>query len=246
MKIGVFKFSSCDGCQLAFFDIVEEILKSREIEIDFFLEAQSKNTYDNFDVAFVEGSISTQEEIERIKDIRDRTKHLVAIGACAVSGGIQAIRNFLDFQSVKRNVYHAITHEDVLEMSRPVSDFVRVDYEVRGCPINGYELIEIITSILLNKTPNINHTPVCIECKLKGNPCVVVLGKPCIGPITASGCGAICPSFSRGCYGCFGPLPDSNIEGIKEIFNQNGWDFDEFVLSSFNTYNPYYKGVIWK
>lgn len=246
MKVGVFKFSSCDGCQLAFFDMVDKLLENRDIQIEFFLEAQSKNVYGDFDVSFVEGSISTQEEVERIKDIRSRSKVLVAIGACAVSGGIQAIRNFLDFKEVKHHVYQQISQDEVLNHSKPISDFVDVDYTVRGCPINSYEVVEIITSVLLNKTANINHTPVCIECKLKGNPCVMVLGKPCIGPITASGCGAICPSFSRGCYGCFGPLPNSNIDGMRNLFQQNNWDLDEFLLSSFNVYNPYYRGVLWK
>lgn len=246
MKVGVFKFSSCDGCQLAFFDVVDEILNTRDIQVEFFLEAQSENTYGEFDVAFVEGSVSTEEEIEKIQDIRSRSKYLVAIGACAVSGGIQAVRNFMDFNDIKGYVYQTIQHTDVLEQSRPLSELVKVDHTVRGCPVNSFEVVEVITSILLGKTPNINHTPVCIECKLKGNHCVMVLGKPCIGPVTASGCGAICPSFSRGCYGCFGPLPNSNIDGIREVFRQNGWDLDEFLISSFNPYNPYYRDVLWK
>lgn len=235
MKIGVFKFSSCDGCQLAFFDIADKLLENSHINIKYFLEAQSENQYESFDVSFVEGSVSTQEEIERIVDIRKKSKYVVAIGACAVSGGIQSIRNFLDF--------NLVSHEDILKESRPLSDYIMVDYYVRGCPINGLEVIEIVSSILLNKTPNINKNSVCLECKAKGNVCLFVLGNPCLGPITASGCGAICPSFKRGCYGCFGPLENANIDSMKALFKDNGWDFDEFILSSFNAYHPYYRGI---
>lgn len=246
MRIGVFKFSSCDGCQLAFFDMVEELLQNRDIQIDFFLEAQSNNSYEEFDIAFVEGSVSTEEEVEKIHDIRNRSKYLVAIGACAVSGGVQSIRNFMEFEDVKNYVYQTIPHTDILKQSKPISEFVKVDHAVRGCPINSFEIVETVTSIFLNKRPNLNQTPVCMECKLKGNHCLIILGRPCIGPITASGCGAICPSFSRGCYGCFGPLHEPNIEGMREVFRQNGWDLDEFILSSFNAYNPYYKDMIWR
>lgn len=246
MRVGVFKFSSCDGCQLAFFDVLKELLKNREIQIEFFLEAQSINKFDTFDVSFVEGSVSTEEEEERIRQIRESSRYLVSIGACAVSGGIQSIRNFLDFETVKNEVYNYIDLHNSLPTSRPISDYVKVDYEVRGCPINAFELVEIVTSILLNKSLTVNLNPVCVECKAKGNICILVLGSPCLGPITASGCGALCPSFKRGCYGCFGPLRGSNFESLKQIFRERGWDFQEFILSSFNSYNKNFRDEVWK
>lgn len=246
MKVGVFKFSSCDGCQLAFFDILDSILKSEDIQLEFFLEAQSVNSFGNFDISFVEGSVSTIEEEEKIKQIRENSRYLVSIGACAVSGGIQSLRNLSDFATVKDSVYRELELEGVLKLSRPISDYVKVDYEVRGCPINAFELVEVITSVLLNKSLNVNLNPVCVECKAKGNLCLLVLGKPCLGPITASGCGALCPSFSRGCYGCFGPLKGSNFDRMRELFSERGWDFEEFIKSGFNCNNPNFREVVWK
>ncbi|MCX7760227.1 MAG: Ni/Fe hydrogenase subunit delta [Hydrogenothermaceae bacterium] len=246
MKIGVFKFSSCDGCQLAFFDIAPEIINSEYIEISYFLEATSFNIYDRFDVAFVEGSISTREEEERIKDIRDRSKIVVAIGACAVSGGIQSARNFGNFEEIYSFTYRENYFKDINPLSKPISDFVSVDYTVRGCPVNAEEIIEIITSLLLNKTPHINESPVCIECKRKSIPCLLVMGSPCLGPITVDGCGALCPSLNRGCYGCFGPIKGANFESLRDLFKERGFNFEELIKTGFNAYNPYFRGVIWR
>ncbi len=240
MKVGVFKFSSCDGCQLAFFDLEEELLKlSEKVQIEYFLEAQSLNRWFYFDLAFVEGSISTQEEEERIKRIRENSGFLVAIGACATSGGIQSARNFEDFSMVYSSVY-TINYQ-VNEKAKPVSDFVKVDLEIRGCPINKEALREVLISLLSGKSPQIPSYPVCLECKRKGNPCVVVVHKlPCLGPITLSGCGALCPSYKRGCYGCYGPVENPNIAALKESYEKLGIGEDsikELLRLSFNAYN---------
>lgn len=246
MKVGVFKFSSCDGCQLAFFDIAEDLLKIKDIEILYFLEAQSINKDVFLDVSFVEGSISTKEEQDRINKIREKSKYVVAIGSCAVSGGIQSARNFQEFENVYKQVYRIYKDEGILERSMPISDFIKVDYSIKGCPINKYELVELLTCIMLNKTPNINNAPVCLECKRKGNPCLLIIGRPCLGPITADGCGALCPSFSRGCYGCYGPFPDANIQALKGLFMESGWDIEEFIKTGFNSYNVIFRDKLWR
>jgi len=242
MKVAIFKFASCDGCQLAFFDLAEKLMEL-PLEISYFLEAQSENDFEEVDVAFVEGSISTEEEIRRIKEIREKSQKVIAIGACSVSGGIQAIRNVLDFREVLTYVYPQPEYIQSLEMSKPISDFVDVDFEIRGCPITKENLEEVINSILIDKKPSLPEYPVCLECKRKGNPCVLILGKPCIGGITKAGCGAICPSFNLGCYGCFGPIEDPNITALDEIFKLKGFgNVYEKILTSFNNYNKVYRG----
>ncbi len=245
MKIGVFKFASCDGCQLAFFDILDRFL-NLPIEIDYFLEAQSKNKFDEFDIAFVEGSISTPEEEKRIKEIRTKSKKVVTIGACATSGGIQSIRNFIDFNEILSLVYPKPEYIKSFEKSKPISDYIDVDFEIRGCPINKEHLYEVISSFLIEKTPLLPEYPLCLECKRKGNPCILILGKPCLGSIIKAGCGAICPSMNTGCYGCFGPINNPNVGSLKEIFKSYGFgDIYNEIITSFNAYNIVYRGEVW-
>lgn len=244
INIGIFKFASCDGCQLAFFDIADKLVEIEQLNISYFLEGQSENNFDKFDISFIEGSISTPEDIETVKKIREKSKKVVLIGACATSGGIQSIRNYLNYEEILNYVYPSPEYIKSLEKSFPASDFINVEYELRGCPINKEHLLEVINSLLLDKTPNLPEYPVCLECKIKGNPCVLVLGKPCIGSITASGCGAICPSFNRGCYGCFGPIKKPNIDSLIETFKEKNLDGDKFfesILRSFNAYNKVYR-----
>ncbi len=240
MKVGVFKFSSCDGCQLAFFELEEELLKLSEIiQVKYFLEASSKNTWDYFDLAFVEGSISTREEEERIRNIRGISGFLVAIGACAVSGGIQSARNFEDFSKVYFSVYSE--RYEINPLSRPLSDFVKVDLEIRGCPINKEALREVLIALLQGRSPQLPSYPVCLECKRKGNPCVVVAkGLICLGAITMAGCGALCPTYARGCYGCYGPLENPNLQALFEGYSKLNVSQDvikELLRVSFNGYS---------
>ncbi|MCX7990316.1 MAG: Ni/Fe hydrogenase subunit delta [Aquificaceae bacterium] len=240
MRVGVFKFSSCDGCQLAFFDLEEELLLLSEmVSIDYFLEATSYNRWGNFDLSFVEGSVSTPEEEERIKSIRESSKFLVAIGACAVSGGIQSARNYEDFSMVYSSVYKG--HYWVNPRSRPISDFVKVDLEVRGCPINKGALKEVFVAVMHQRSPQLPTYPLCLECKRKGNVCVVVAyQKPCLGPVTVAGCGALCPSFERGCYGCYGPVGKPALEALQEGYERLGLgkeNLKELLRLSFNGYN---------
>lgn len=248
MKVGVFKFSSCDGCQLAFFELEEELLEfSKRLSFEYFLEASSKNTWEHFDIAFVEGSVSTPEEEERIRKIRESSDRLVAIGACAVSGGIQSARNFEDFNFIFYSVYEKPLSYGVNPLSKPVSDFVKVDFELRGCPINRDALKELLLSFLDNKEPELPAYPVCLECKRRGNVCLpVAYGEPCLGPITRGGCNALCPTFKRGCYGCYGPVENPNLNALFEAFKRLGLKEEEIkerLILSFNAFHPHHLRV---
>jgi len=213
-RLGVFKFSSCDGCQLSMLDAEDELLQLLDrVELADFLEVSSASAGAPYDVALVEGSVSTEEEVERIIRIRRESKMLVALGACATSGGLQALRNWSRLGLFESAVYPEPKVARALEKALPVSDFVAVDFELRGCPVSKSQLLQFFASILRGAKPRLPTSAVCFECKRAGNPCLVVAGgTPCLGPVTASGCGALCPSRGRGCYGCFGPSDDANLD----------------------------------
>jgi sulfhydrogenase subunit delta len=213
-RLGVFKFSSCDGCQLSILDAEEELLSLLEkVELRDFLEASSASSGAPYDLALVEGSISTQEEVDRILQIRKDSKMLVALGACATAGGVQALRNWSKLDLFESAVYPEPKFARALEKALPISDFVAVDFELRGCPVSRVQLLQFFATILRGTKPRLPTSAVCFECKRAGNVCLVVAGgTPCLGPVTASGCGAICPSYGRGCYGCFGPSDDVNLD----------------------------------
>ena len=213
-RLGVFKFSSCDGCQLSVLDAEDELLALLDrVELVDFLEASSASAGAPYDVALVEGSVSTEEEVERIVRIRKDSKMLVAIGACATSGGLQALRNWSRLGLFETAVYPEPKVARALEKALPVGDFVAVDFELRGCPVSKAQLLQFFASALRGAKPRLPMSAVCFECKRAGNACLVVAGgTPCLGPVTASGCGALCPSRGRGCYGCFGPSDDANLD----------------------------------
>ncbi len=206
-KLAVWKFASCDGCQLSLLDLEDELLLlANSVEIAFFLEASSRVLPGPYDVSLVEGSITTREDQQRIQDVRKQSKTLISIGACATSGGIQALRNFADVDEFTRHVYATPAYIQTLTTSSAISEHVAVDYELRGCPVNKYQLVEVLTSTLHGKAPSIPNESVCMECKRQGQTCVIVANNTaCLGPITHAGCGAICPRYCRGCYGCYGP-----------------------------------------
>ncbi|MFY9717123.1 MAG: oxidoreductase [Thermoplasmata archaeon] len=214
--VAVFKFASCDGCQLTLLDCEDELLPLADrIEIADFREASSTTLDGLYDLSLVEGSITTPLDAERIQSIRARSRVLVTIGACATSGGIQALRNFADIAEYRRVVYARPEYVRTLATSTPIQDHVRVDFELRGCPISKPQLLEVLTAFLARRAPNIPTESVCTECKRRGNVCVLVArGTPCLGPATQAGCGAICPSFDRGCYGCFGPQDTPNLPSL--------------------------------
>ena len=239
-KLAVWKFASCDGCQLSLLDCEDELLDVvGEIEIANFPEASRAVMRGPYDLSLVEGSITTPHDAERIHAIRRNSKYLVTIGACATAGGIQALRNFKDVKDFISIVYATPKYIEVLNKSTPISDHVFVDFELHGCPINKYQLLEVISAYLNNRKPNTPPHSVCVECKLRGTVCVMVAqGTACLGPVTHAGCGALCPSYSRGCYGCYGPKETPNTAALGARWQQLGASRQE-VLRVFRSFNAY-------
>jgi len=215
-KIAVWKFTSCDGCQLSLLDCEDELLAVADaVEIAHFPEATSRRVAGPYDISFVEGSISTAAEQQRIQEVRRQSRRLIAIGACATAGGIQALRNFADIEEFKRIVYARPQLLDSLPTSTPISRHVEVDLELHGCPISKAQLLEVISAALNDRPATLSEGSVCTTCKMRGNPCVMVSqGMPCLGPVTRDGCGAICPAYQRGCYGCFGPSTNCDADAV--------------------------------
>ena len=215
-KLAVWKFASCDGCQLSLLDCEDELLAvAGAVDIAYFLEASSKTVGGPYDVSLVEGSVTTAHDAERIRQVRRQSKFLVTIGACATAGGIQALKNFADVRDFISVVYATPDYISTLATSTAISDHVPVDFELHGCPINKLQLVEVLVAFLHGRRPNIPSYSVCMECKRRGNVCVMVAhGTPCLGPVTHDGCGALCPSYNRGCYGCFGPMESPNTASL--------------------------------
>ncbi|GAA4491659.1 oxidoreductase [Actinoallomurus oryzae] len=237
-KLAVWKFASCDGCQLSLLDCEDELLTlAGEVEISHFLEASAMTAPGPYDVSLVEGSISTPADAERIKHVRRVSRRLVTIGACATAGGIQALRNYADTEEYRSVVYAKPEYVATLAGSTPISAHVPVDFELRGCPIDRSQLLEVISAYLAGRKPGIPSHPVCFECKMRGTVCVMVAhGTPCLGPVTHTGCGAICPAYGRGCYGCFGPATRPNMGSLKTWLGNIGMSRPEVdrVFSTFN------------
>lgn len=219
-KIAVHKFSSCDGCQLAFLNLGEPLLTLAEmVDIVHFAEAGPVEPEAEVDIAFVEGSITTPDEQERIQQVRTNSRYLVTIGACATAGGLQALRNQADADAWMAAVYASPRFIDTLPTSTPVAEHVRVDFELWGCPINSRQLLALVRAMLFGVAPVAEHDSVCMECKRQGNVCVLVAQqKPCMGPVTSTGCGALCPHFGRDCYACYGPAENPNPDSLSQRF----------------------------
>ena len=228
-RVGVVKFASCDGCQLTLLDMEDELLDiSAQFDIVEFAEATSRRSRGPFDVLLVEGSVSTPEQADEIVRLRREATTLVTIGACATSGGIQALRNLGDHDEFRRTVYPRPGLIEALDTSTPISDHVAVDAELWGCPISGRQLLELLTGLVTGRRPQIPDEAVCLDCKRLGIPCVIVAkGIPCLGPVTRNGCGVLCPSFARGCYGCFGPREGANTDSLAAWFKADGATDDE-------------------
>ncbi len=223
-KLAVWKFASCDGCQLSLLDCEDELLAvAGAVEIAHFPEATRTMLPPPYDISLVEGSITTPEDAEQIHEIRKNSQTLVTIGACATAGGIQALRNYQDVREFTSIVYAHPEYIDTLATSTAIADHVPVDMELRGCPINKYQLLEVLTAFINGRRPDIASHSVCVECKLRGTVCVMVAhGQPCLGPVTQAGCGAICPACSRGCYGCYGPQDTANTDSLGNAWLQAG------------------------
>ncbi|MBZ0306717.1 MAG: oxidoreductase [Anaerolineae bacterium] len=239
-KLAVWKFASCDGCQLSLLDCEDELLEVvGEIEIAYFPEATRTMIKGPYELSLVEGSITTPHDAQRIQKIRKESDFLITIGACATAGGIQALRNYKDVREFISFVYATPEYIETLPKSTPISDHVFVDFELRGCPINKYQLIEVISAFLNGRKPNTPAHSVCIECKQRGTVCVMVAqGTPCMGPVTHAGCGALCPAYNRGCYGCFGPMESPDTRSLSEGWKRLGATDDD-ILRAFRSFNAY-------
>ena len=230
-KLAVWKFASCDGCQLSLLDFEQEVVAlPGQIDVAYFLEATSGTAEGPYDLSLVEGSITTREDAERIKEVRRNSRRLVTIGACATSGGIQALRNFADVEEFMSVVYAEPEYISTLENSTAISANVHVDFELQGCPVDRHQLLEVISAFLNERKPAVANHSVCVECKRAGNVCVMVArGTPCLGPVTHAGCGALCPSYDRGCYGCFGPMESPNAPSLSGWLGGHGMDEADLV-----------------
>ena len=236
-RLAVWKFASCDGCQLSLLDCEDELLAlAGAVHIANFPEASSLVEDGPYDLSLVEGSITTAHDAERIERVRAQSRYLVTIGACATAGGIQALRNFVDVSDFVRAVYASPDYISTLATSTPISAHVPVDFELRGCPINKEQLVEVISAFLAGRRPAVAAHSVCIECKQRGTVCVMVQGTPCLGPVTHAGCGAICPSYRRGCYGCYGPMETPNMAALTREWRALGADRRDIgrALRTFN------------
>lgn len=246
--LAVWKFASCDGCQLSLLDCEDELLALTDaITIANFPEATRTVLPGPYDLSLVEGSITTPHDAERIQEVRRQSRFLVTIGACATAGGIQALRDFADVREFTSVVYAHPEYISTLSRSTPISAHVPVDFELRGCPINKVQLIEVITAFLHGRKPAIANHSVCVECKRAGKVCVTVArGTPCLGPVTHAGCGALCPGFNRGCFGCYGPSDAPNPPamsavweglGVREAALERAW-------STFNAASPTFSAEV--
>jgi len=239
-KLAVWKFASCDGCQLSLLDCEDELLAVvGEIQIANFPEASRAVEKGPYELSLVEGSITTPHDAERIHKIRKMSKFLVTIGACATAGGIQALRNFTDVKNYIPIVYASPQYIETLNKSTAIADHIPVDFELRGCPINKMQLVEFINAFLNNRKPNTPAHSVCMECKLRGIVCVMVNGgTPCLGPVTHAGCNALCPSYHRGCFGCYGPKEYPNTKSLAEQWGNLGVSQLD-IMRGFRGFNAY-------
>jgi sulfhydrogenase subunit delta len=238
-RLAVWKFSSCDGCQLTLLDCEDELLALADhLEVAYFLEASSAVVEGPYDVSLVEGSITTPDEQERIQAIRRESALVVAIGACATAGGIQSLRNYADVDEYARTVYDHPEVLRVLPTATPLAAHIDVDLELRGCPIAKEQLLEAIGALLHQRRPHLPTVSVCQTCKRRGIPCVMVSrGVPCMGPITQAGCGALCPAVGRGCYGCFGPAETTNVPSLLRWWRDSLGIDEEAGRRALRTFN---------
>ncbi|TNE86448.1 MAG: oxidoreductase [Deltaproteobacteria bacterium] len=238
MRLAVHKFASCDGCQLSILDCEDELLAvAGAVDIAYFPEASRRMEPGPYDVSLVEGSITTAHDAERIQQIRRESKVVVTIGACATAGGIQALRNYADVEQFTRAVYAKPEFISTLETSTPIAAHIPVDYELRGCPVDKRQLLDVLVASLHGRRPAIPNESVCAECKRAGHVCVIVAhGTPCLGPVTHSGCGGLCPGYHRGCFGCFGPSSLARMEPMTEVWRSLGAD-DKTIDRALSTFH---------
>ena len=237
-RVAFFDFASCEGCQLQVINLEEDLLKVIEaIEIVSFREA-TKDHSDDYDIAFVEGSITRRSDEARLKGIRAHAGVLVALGSCAALGGINCIKNFHSEAYVRKFVYGDKAFQYETYPARPLKAVVPVDFEIPGCPINRKEFAAVVKAFLQGKKPQIPNFPVCVECKMAENRCVFEKALTCMGPVTRAGCGACCVTEGSFCWGCRGLVDDPNIDSEREILAKHGMGVQD-ILASFRLYTGF-------
>lgn len=215
-KVGFFSLTCCEGCQIEILDLEDVILDIADmIDIQSFRLAKAQNIEANFDISFLEGSVSSKEDAERTKLIRERSKVLVALGTCACTGGVQAMKNHMG-KGIEKAQFGNKKLSIPLQDAAPISSVVDVDHFIRGCPLDKGEFTDILKKFLLEVNPYQREWPVCTECRSKENPCLLEAGKICLGPLTYSGCDAVCPSNGLYCVGCRGIMNDANVKSFVE------------------------------
>lgn len=235
-KVGIFGFTGCGGCQLEILNLEEYLLDLfGAVEIVNFTEAITEYS-DDYDIVLIEGSITTKHGVEKIKKIGDIAKIVITMGSCAVNGGLNCMKNLYGLEKAKDLVYgDKKGWIDSIEV-KPVDAYINVDYHIRGCPPNRFEIVDVIRSLIVGRKPEIPNYPVCIECKRNGNTCVYELGKTCLGPVTRAGCDSRCPNSADGCEGCRGPVDDPNMNAQKDLLAEHGLTVDD-MMAEFNLYN---------
>ena len=228
LKVGVYGLTGCAGCQLSILFNEDEVLDIfTVIDIKAFPFIKGQNIEENFDIAFVEGLVASNDDVEILKKIRSKSKKVVALGACAHTGCIPAYRNFTNKENYQHLLYEK--NHDIADIDpTPIQKHVEVDYTIPGCPPNRKHILNFIKEVLVGKEPIPYKRPVCIECRENGNPCLLLQGKICMGPITAGGCNAICTNSGFECWGCRGSSEDSNYKAYVELLRQKGYE-DEFI-----------------
>lgn len=241
-RLAVFKFASCDGCQLSLLDAEDELLAICDlVEVAHFAEASSHLAPGPYDVVLVEGSITTEEDARRIVEIRKEAAFLMTIGACATAGGVQALRQWGELDDWVARVYPSPEFIHTLAKSTPIKSHVHVDFELHGCPVNHHQLVEVLVALAEGRQPRVPSHNVCLDCKLRGTVCLVVAqGVPCLGPVTQSGCNAICPAYARGCFGCYGPSQPAQTAPLLHRFQMLGHSTEVLIplLRNFNAAAP--------
>ena len=228
-RVAFFSFTSCEGCQLVVLTIEEQLLDLLDlIDIVTFREAMSEKS-EEYDIAFVEGSITRESEIERLKTIRDTASIVIALGACATIGGVNCMKNQYEMKSVQKIVYGEMADNFDTIPARPIEEVVKVDYHIHGCPIDREEFVEVTKSLLLGKKPRMPDYPVCVECQMRENVCLFEKGMVCMGPVTRAGCKAIYPTYNDGCTGCRGLIDDPNLSSHKNLLNEHGLSVEEAI-----------------
>ncbi|MFX0077640.1 MAG: hypothetical protein ACFE8O_00220 [Candidatus Hermodarchaeota archaeon] len=235
--VALFGLTCCAGCQLEILNLEDDLLDVLgHINLVQFRMGSSATHPGPYDVCFVEGSVTNEAELTRLKELRENSKILVAMGACATTGGVNAIRNGRNIEEFKQSVYGDTSHVNTLPQILPLKSHVKIDYELQGCPISGQEFVEFLTALLTGAEPQEKNYAVCVECRLKENVCLMKEGELCLGPITRAGCGALCPSVGFPCEGCWGPVPQANVESEIDMFSQKGASFD-VVVRKFRMFN---------